>query len=73
MKQEMIVRIRSIDGSPIRCDKLAAHIEAAGCYVVSVPLKGTGCRVRRAEYRDEAARSWKPRLVGPRKYVSPVA
>ena len=73
MKQEMLVRIRSIDGSPIRCDRLAAHIEAAGCYVVSVPQRGTGCRVRRAEYRDEAARGWLPRVVSPRRYSSPVA
>ena len=61
-EQEILVRIRSIDGSPVRCAALNEHLNAAGCYAVAVPQQGKGCRVRRVigQHTPETD-SWMPR------------
>jgi hypothetical protein len=40
MADQMIVKIRSRDGSPIRLDILAKQVEQAGCEIVSIPTSG---------------------------------
>ena len=58
--QEVLVRIRSKDGSPVRCDDIAKHLEAAGCYAVAVPQFGRN------------KRTWPPKRQTPALRVVPV-
>jgi hypothetical protein len=47
MAEQMTVKIRSKNGSPIRLDALAKQVEQAGCEIVAVPTIGTHVRVKR--------------------------
>jgi hypothetical protein len=65
MNQECTVKIRSRDGSPIRLDKLAAQIEAAGCEIVAVPL------AKRHQRIERPAGGWPPLRSVPRHSTAP--
>ena len=64
MAEEMTVKIRSIDGRPIRVDELAKHIWRAGCEIVAVPTTGANVRINRPRA------GWPP-LISTRKAGNP--
>jgi len=52
--EEILIRVRSIDGTPVRVTALADALRTARCYAVTVPQRGTNCRVRRIVETDDA-------------------
>jgi len=61
MTEEMTVKIRSRDGSPIRLDVLAKQVEQAGCEIVSIPL------TRRHQNLERPAGGWPPLRTVPNR------